>query len=53
MKGLPDAIFVIDVGYENIAVSEAVKLRIPIELQIIFFIEFIQTVLPSIQFRFV
>ena len=30
MKGLPDAIFVIDVGYENIAVSEAVKLRIPI-----------------------
>lgn len=30
MKGIPDAIFVIDVGYENIAVNEAVKLGIPV-----------------------
>lgn len=30
MGGLPDAIFVIDVGQENIAVSEASKLKIPI-----------------------
>jgi len=30
MKGIPDAIFIIDVGYENIAVSEAVKLGIPV-----------------------
>ncbi len=30
MKGLPDAIFVIDVGYENIAVQEANKLGIPV-----------------------
>lgn len=30
MGGLPDAIFVIDVGHENIAVSEAAKLKIPI-----------------------
>jgi len=30
MGGLPDAIFVLDVGHENIAVSEARKLRIPI-----------------------
>lgn len=30
MKGLPDALFIIDVGYEDIAVSEAVKLRIPV-----------------------
>ena len=30
MKGLPDAIFVIDVGYENIAVQEAKKLGIPV-----------------------
>ncbi len=30
MKGLPDAIFVIDVGYENIAVLEAKKLGIPV-----------------------
>ncbi len=30
MGGLPDAIFVIDVGYENIAVSEAKKLGIPV-----------------------
>ena len=30
MKGLPDAIFVIDVGYEKIAVQEARKLGIPI-----------------------
>ncbi len=30
MGGLPDALFVVDVGYENIAVSEAKKLGIPI-----------------------
>jgi small subunit ribosomal protein S2 len=30
MGGLPDAVFVIDVGHENIAVSEASKLKIPI-----------------------
>lgn len=30
MGGLPDAIFVLDVGYEKIAVTEARKLRIPI-----------------------
>nr|CAA6813547.1 MAG: SSU ribosomal protein S2p (SAe) [uncultured Thiotrichaceae bacterium] len=30
MKGLPDAIFVIDVGYENIAIQEAKKLGIPV-----------------------
>jgi len=30
MNGLPDALFVIDVGYEHIAVSEAVKLGIPV-----------------------
>lgn len=30
MGGLPDAIFVIDVGHENIAISEATKLKIPI-----------------------
>lgn len=30
MGGLPDAIFVIDVGYEKIAVSEAKKLGIPV-----------------------
>lgn len=30
MAGLPDALFVIDVGHEHIAVSEAQKLRIPI-----------------------
>jgi small subunit ribosomal protein S2 len=30
MGGLPDAIFIIDVGRENIAVSEASKLKIPI-----------------------
>ena len=30
MGGLPDAIFVIDVGYENIAVSGAKKLGIPV-----------------------
>ena len=28
MKGLPDAIFIIDVGYENIALQEAKKLGI-------------------------
>lgn len=30
MGGLPDALFVIDVGHEKIAVSEAMKLKIPI-----------------------
>ena len=30
MEGLPDVLFVIDVGYEKIAVSEAVKLGIPV-----------------------
>lgn len=30
MGGLPDALFVVDVGYENIAVSEAMKLGIPV-----------------------
>ncbi len=30
MKGLPDALFVIDVGYEKIAVQEAKKLGIPV-----------------------
>jgi small subunit ribosomal protein S2 len=30
MGGLPDALFVIDVGHENIAVQEAAKLGIPI-----------------------
>ncbi|MCK4743601.1 MAG: 30S ribosomal protein S2 [Sulfuriflexus sp.] len=30
MGGLPDAIFVVDVGYENIAISEARKLGIPV-----------------------
>ncbi len=30
MGGLPDAIFVIDVGYENGAITEANKLRIPV-----------------------
>ncbi len=30
MKGLPDAIFVIDVGHEKIAVKEAKRLRIPV-----------------------
>ncbi len=30
MKGIPDALFIIDVGYENIAVTEAVKLAIPV-----------------------
>lgn len=30
MGGLPDALFVIDVGHENISVSEANKLRIPV-----------------------
>ena len=30
MKGIPDALFVIDVGYENIAVKEATKLSIPV-----------------------
>lgn len=30
MSGLPDALFVIDVGYERIAVNEAVKLKIPV-----------------------
>jgi small subunit ribosomal protein S2 len=30
MKGLPDALFVIDVGHEEIAISEANKLGIPV-----------------------
>ncbi len=30
MKGMPDALFVIDVGHENIAVQEARKLGIPV-----------------------
>ncbi len=30
MNGLPDAIFVIDVGYHKIAVTEAVKLGVPV-----------------------
>lgn len=30
MGGLPDALFIIDTGYENIAVEEARKLRIPV-----------------------
>jgi small subunit ribosomal protein S2 len=30
MGGLPDALFVVDVGYENIAVEEARRLRIPV-----------------------
>lgn len=30
MAGLPDVIFVIDVGFENIAIKEAVKLGIPV-----------------------
>ena len=30
MKGIPDALFIIDVGYENIAVTEARKLAIPV-----------------------
>jgi len=30
MNGLPDAIFVVDIGHDKIAVSEAAKLRIPI-----------------------
>jgi len=30
MKGMPDAIFVVDVGHENIAVKEATKLGIPV-----------------------
>jgi len=30
MKGLPDALFIIDVGFERIAVKEANKLDIPV-----------------------
>lgn len=30
MKGIPDALFVVDVGYEDIAISEARKLKIPV-----------------------
>ena len=30
MDGWPDALFIIDVGYEDIAVKEAVKLKIPV-----------------------
>ena len=30
MSGLPDALFVIDRGYEDIAIAEAQKLKIPV-----------------------
>ncbi len=30
MEGLPDALFIVDVGYENIAIKEATKLKIPV-----------------------
>lgn len=30
MEGLPDAVFIVDVGYEEIAVKEAAKLGIPV-----------------------
>ena len=30
MKGIPDAMFIVDVGYENIAIAEARKLNIPV-----------------------
>ncbi len=30
MSGIPDAMFVVDVGYEKIAISEAMKLGIPV-----------------------
>lgn len=30
MRGMPDAIFIVDVGHENIAVKEAAKLGIPV-----------------------
>ena len=30
MNGIPDAMFIVDVGYEKIAVNEAVKLGIPV-----------------------
>ena len=30
MKGVPDVIFVLDVGYEKNAISEAIKLGIPV-----------------------
>jgi small subunit ribosomal protein S2 len=30
MRGIPDALFVVDVGHEDIAVKEAVKLGIPV-----------------------
>ena len=30
MRGIPDAMFVVDVGHEKIAISEAVKLGIPV-----------------------
>ncbi len=30
MKGIPDAIFILDVGYEDIAIEEAKKLGIPV-----------------------
>ena len=30
MEGIPDALFIVDVGHERIAVAEAVKLNIPI-----------------------
>jgi len=30
MKGIPDVIFILDVGYEDIAIEEAKKLGIPV-----------------------
>ena len=30
MKGLPDALFVVDVAYEKIAVTEAKRMGVPI-----------------------
>lgn len=30
MNGVPDAIFVVDVGYHKIAITEAIKLGIPV-----------------------
>ena len=30
MPGIPDALFIVDVGYEKIAVNEAVKLGVPV-----------------------
>ena len=30
MEGIPDVLFIVDVGHEKIAVSEAVKLGVPV-----------------------